>query len=243
MRSDGGAQLRRQHVGGVDDVVRARAQLLEKLALALDALADGAPVLAERMAPATGLVARDELLVGGVEEDDAMVDAPAVEGVELRGEPGEEVAVARVAHHGEAAFSVGLPRHAGELEQVADEARRQVVHAEVAQILERVHGLRTARATHAADDDELGHMFEGGVLALSNRPLLCRFAHGAILPSRIARPRRSPRSLASTRGRRPRRPHRGHRLPRRARPCAPYYTAAARGRAPRPPPRARRGPP
>ena len=60
--ADGGAQLRRQHVGGVDDVVRARAQLLEKLALALDALADGAPVLAERMAPATGLVARNELL-------------------------------------------------------------------------------------------------------------------------------------------------------------------------------------
>ena len=127
--ADGGAQLLRQHGSGVDHVVRQLAHAEEQVALSLDALFDARAVLAQGMAAARGLVARDQLLVGRVQKQDAVLDAARVEAVQLVREPAEERPVARVAHHGDAALPCRLPRqlrHPAELEQVADEAGRRL---------------------------------------------------------------------------------------------------------------------
>ena len=47
-----------------------------------------------------------------------------------------------------------------EREQVPDKAAGQVVHAEVAQVLEDVHRLGAPGTAHARDDDDLGHILE-----------------------------------------------------------------------------------
>ena len=44
-----------------------------------------------------------------------------------------------------------------QLRELADHLRRQVVHAEVAGVLEAGHGLRLAGAREAGDDDEVFH--------------------------------------------------------------------------------------
>ena len=94
-------------------MVRRLAHLEQEVALAVDALRDGGAVGAQRVPAAAGLVARDELLVGRIQEQDAVADALGLELRQLGREVGEEVAVARVAHHGEPAVLVGLARHAG----------------------------------------------------------------------------------------------------------------------------------
>ena len=57
-RSDGAAQLSRHHVGGIDDMMRLFAHVVEHLAFTLDAVCDGAAIGAEGMAAAAGFIAR-----------------------------------------------------------------------------------------------------------------------------------------------------------------------------------------
>ena len=155
---DGAAQLLGQHIGGVDDVVGAVAKAHEHEPLALDALPDGGAVGAQRMPAAARLVTGDELVVGGIEEQRLVGDAGLSHGGKLGLQIAEEVAVARVADHGQttpAALVLGTLVHAHEL---GEQARRQVVHAVVVQILEDVHGFRAPGAGHARHDDEVGHL-------------------------------------------------------------------------------------
>ncbi len=71
----------------------------------------------------------------------------------------EEVAVARVADHGQATpAALGAPVLSFSSHELGEQAGRQVVHAEVAQILEDVHGLGAPGAAHAGHDDEFGHL-------------------------------------------------------------------------------------
>ena len=65
------------------------------------------------MAATARLVARDELLVGGIQEQDAVVDAGALSFESSLHQAREEAAVARVAHHGDASMVIGLAGHAG----------------------------------------------------------------------------------------------------------------------------------
>ena len=67
----------------------------------------------------------------------------------------EEPLAAQVARDGQVTAHAGVDAH--DLGQLQDEAGRQVIDAEVAHVLEHVHGLRAARAGHAGDDHDVGH--------------------------------------------------------------------------------------
>ena len=200
-RADGFAQLLREHVGGVDDMMRHLAQIVEHLTLALDALRNGSAVGAQRVATTRGLVTSDKLVVRSVEEQHAHVDPLALELLDLALQIGKEIAVARVAHHSEASARIGLAGHALEREQIPNKARRQVVDTEEAQVLEDVHRLGAPGTAHARDDDDLGHVLERDrilferplsavlVLVLGNLlavPMPC--IHGVQPPTRRQRP-------------------------------------------------------
>ena len=209
--------------------MRHLAQVVEHLAFALDALRDGGAVRTQRVAAARGLVTGDELVVRSVEEQHAHVDSLALELLDLALQIGEEIAVARVAHHGKAPARIGLAGHALKREQIPDEARRQVVDAEEAQVLEDVHRLSAPSAAHTRDDDDFGHVLKRDrilfgsslstvlVLVLGNfLAVLMLCIHGVQPPTR----RRRPVHL-----------------------FARYYTARSPCEAPRRPRRAPHGPP
>ena len=83
------AQLVRREAGRVDDEVRVAAQALHHQALLADALHD--PVGGrQRMAAARGLVAVHEVVVGGLQEHDAVRDAEVLQLLERLGELAEE---------------------------------------------------------------------------------------------------------------------------------------------------------
>ena len=134
----GGAQPRR-----VDDRVRALADRAEQLLLAVHAVGDVA-VAGQRVAPAGLLVAGEQRLLVGLEEQHADGDVARVQLVEHRGELLEVLAAAQV---GDDAGAL----HLGALVQEqpgerADHRRGQVVDGEVARVLEDVHGRRLAGA-------------------------------------------------------------------------------------------------
>ena len=111
------------------------------------------PHLGERMATARLLEATDERAVVGGEEQDAERMTNEFEVVELGGKLLEEVAAADVAHDGDAAHAATGKR--GERHELSDERGRQVVDAEVAEVLEGVDRLAPAGAGHARDEDEI----------------------------------------------------------------------------------------
>ena len=182
-------------------MMRHLAQVVEHLALALDALRNGGAVSAQRVAAARGLVTGDELVVRSVEEQHAHVDPLVLEIFDLALQVGEEIAVARVAHHSKAPARIGLTGHALEREQVPNKTRRQVVDAEEAQVFEDVHRLGAPGAAHTRDDDDLGHVLERDrilfesslsavlVLVLGNfLAVLMLCIHGVQPPTRRRRP-------------------------------------------------------
>jgi hypothetical protein len=79
--------------------------------------------------------------------------AAPLELVELGQELVEERETPDVAHDGDAPHEAA--RHARELHELAHERRRQVVDAEVAEVLEGVDRLGPARSGHARDDDDV----------------------------------------------------------------------------------------
>src|SRR3954447_17256173 len=137
----GGRQARR-----VDHDVGALLDRGQQLLLGPDAV-DHAAVRGERMPPPRLLVALDEVLLVGGEEDDAVHHAGRGQLVDHARERGQILAAARVAHD-RRELDLGALVHE-QLRERADHLRRQVVDAEVAGVLEHVHRRRLARAREA----------------------------------------------------------------------------------------------
>ena len=112
--------------GCVDHDVGAGADRGELCALAADTVGD-IGLAGERMAPARGLVAVQQLLVLGLEEQDATGHGAGVELVEHRGQLAEVLAAARVAHHAGALPTVAPSSVNIAASQACIIARRQVV--------------------------------------------------------------------------------------------------------------------
>src|SRR3954471_8227907 len=146
------AQHVRLQAGRVDDDVRALLDRLEHRALGGDAARDARPRRG-RVPAARLLVAREERLLVGVEEEDAVVQAEGGEVVENGAERLEVVAPADVGHDGRALDLRALVHE--ELDERPDHLGREVVDAEVARVLEDGHGGRLAGAGVTGDDDEV----------------------------------------------------------------------------------------
>jgi len=151
-----GGELAAQHggaqAGRVDAELGAVAQALEQRALGGNPGGHAAR-RRERVAPARLLVTRQQRLLVGLEEQHTAAQPQRREVVEHRGQRLEEVAAAHVGDDGGALDLRSLVHE--ELDERADHLRRQVVHAEVAGVLEDVHGGRLAGAGVARDDDEV----------------------------------------------------------------------------------------
>jgi hypothetical protein len=138
---------------GVDDDIGVLLQGLEQRALPLDGLGHGLPVGGQRVAAAGGLVAADEHVGGGIEEEDLDPAGDALEVVEDR----ERVARALGAGaDDEADLVVGRARRRRQLTQLRDERRGDVVDHEPAEVLQVGRGLAAAGSREPADDDEVG---------------------------------------------------------------------------------------
>ena len=145
------AQFRR-----VDDVRRLRAHGCQALALLRDAFGD-ARGRRHRMAAARLLVAADDGRVGCIHKEHLIGHIVLFHVVERMDKRVKELAAARVDdEHDLADMAAGM---LAELDKLRDEYRRQVVHAEVAEILEVAARLRLAAARHARHDDETESLF------------------------------------------------------------------------------------
>ena len=107
----------------------------------------------QRVAAAGLLEAGEQRLVGGVEEEHAVMQAERREVFEDGPQGLEVVAPAHVGDDG-GALDLGALVHE-ELDERADHLRRQVVDAEVARVLEDVHRRRLPGAGVAGDDDQV----------------------------------------------------------------------------------------
>ena len=117
------------------------------------------PPAGQRVPAARLLEAAHQRLVGRLEEDERVLDAALVQLVEQLLELAEVLAAAHVADDGDAVDLAALA--AEEVDERRHQLRRQVVDAEPAGVLERVHGLRLAGPGEAGDDHELqrlGHV-------------------------------------------------------------------------------------
>ena len=140
---DPAAQHVRLQARRVDDDVGQALDRLEHLALQGDAALD-ARGRRQRVAPARLLKAGEQRVVGGVEEEHAMAQPERLEVLEHGAQRLEVVAAAHVGDDRGALDLRALVDE--ELDQRADHLGRQVVDAEVARVLEDVHGRRLAGA-------------------------------------------------------------------------------------------------
>ena len=139
-------------VARVDDEVGALAQAGQALALLADAV-DDAAAGRQRVPAARLLEATDQRLVGGLEEHERVLHAALVQLVEQLLERAEVLAAADVADDGDAVDLAALA--AEQVDERRHQLRRQVVDAEPAGVLERVHRLGLAGPREARDDHEL----------------------------------------------------------------------------------------
>ena len=123
------------------------------------------------------LITSDELVVIGVEEHNAERNALAFQGIELIVEIGEIIFIAGIANHGKFARKA-VCVIGGHNEQLPQQARGQVIDAEIAQIFKGVHSFGATRAAHARNDDQV-------VRALAH----LAFNHRYALPSTSYSPR------------------------------------------------------
>jgi len=107
----------------------------------------------QRVAPTGLLVAVEQRLLVGVEEEHVMAHSQPVEIVEDGLQGLEVLAPAHIGDHRGALHLGALVDE--ELGQAADHLRGQVVHAEVAGVLEDIHRRRLARAGEAGDDHQV----------------------------------------------------------------------------------------
>ncbi len=146
------AQLVHGQVGGVDDLVGQRANLLQLPALRADAFDDG-PAVRERMGPPRLAESPDQRFMARFEEDEGRVQP----GGRLELPPharklAEETALADVDDQRhfrqDRAFTA---RQRGERRH---ELRGEIVDAEVAEVLQRANRLRLAGARESGEHDE-----------------------------------------------------------------------------------------
>ena len=179
-------QLVDRHVRRVHDLVRHVADAVEPRPLFTDPLARRA-VRRERVRPPRLAEPPHERVVARFEEDQHRVEPrhlpqPAEDHRKLR----EEVALAHVDDDGHLVdVAAGAHRQLGER---GDQRRRQVVDAEVAEVLERANRLRLARPGKAREHDERLAAFSDVPFGLSHRRR--GLPHGRrVLPGRLAVPR------------------------------------------------------
>ena len=139
--ADAVAQAVRGEAAGVDDQIGVTAQALHHEAFLADAL-DHAVGGRQGVAPARGFVPVDQVVVGGLEEDDAVVDVFLLQLLERLREFAEEHAAAGIHHDGDPG---GAARPGHELGHLAEQRRRQVVDHEEPEVLEGVGGLGPPR--------------------------------------------------------------------------------------------------
>ena len=141
-------------VAGVHHHVGALAQRRQQLALGADPL-DDPPLRRQRVAAAGLLVAVEQGLLVGLEEEHRRLQAVGVEVVEHLQQVVEVLAAAHVGDDRGALDAAALV--AEELAEAVDHPRRQVVDAEVAAVLEGGDRLRLPGPGVAGDDDQ-GHL-------------------------------------------------------------------------------------
>ena len=169
-------QRRRAQPRGVDQRVGQLADRRERLGLAADAV-DHVALGRERVAPARLLVAREQRLVVGAEEDQPVRDVVGAQRLDHARELGEVLAAAQVADHG-GALDLRAVVHE-QPGQRADHLGREVVDAEVAGVLEHVHRRRLPGPGLARDDHEVDEV------RLRRRGAVA--AHGRIIAHRPVR--------------------------------------------------------
>ena len=150
---DPAPQHRPGQVAGVHDHVGALAQRAEQLALGADPL-DDPPLGGQRVAAAGLLVAVDQRLLVGLEEERRSGSRPSrPSSSSTSTQVVEVVAAAHVGDDRGALHAAALV--AEQLAERADHPRRQVVDAEVAPVLEGGDRLRLAGPRVAGDHDQL----------------------------------------------------------------------------------------
>mmetsp|Transcript_15320 Transcript_15320/g.36540 ORF Transcript_15320/g.36540 Transcript_15320/m.36540 type:complete len:376 (-) Transcript_15320:629-1756(-) len=164
-----GAQLGRAQLAGVDDGGLGL-QPAEQLALQLDRVQQqpvlvfgaavqvseaGLAVLAQRVG-ATGFgEAAHQRFIAGVQEDGAHRHAAGAQLLEQRQHQRQRAGAAHVHRDGDTAFAALLLQ----LEKVQQQFDRQVVDAEIARVLQRMHGDRLAAARHAGQQHDIALHF------------------------------------------------------------------------------------
>ncbi len=128
------------------------AQRLQQRALGGHARGDAA-LRGQRVAAAGLLVAGDERLLGGLQEQHVVAEPERVEIVDDCAQRLEVDAAAHVGDDGRA-LDPGAAVHE-QLDERADHLGREVVDAEVAGVLEHVHRRGLSRAGEAGDHDEI----------------------------------------------------------------------------------------
>ena len=124
---------------------------------------------------------------GRLEEHERVLDAALVQLVEQLLEPAEVLAAADVADHRDAVHLAALA--AEQVDERRHELRRQVVDAEPAGVLERVHRLRLPGAREPRDDHELQRL---GHVTLPSDDAHALERQQALLPGRVVAVRAEP---------------------------------------------------
>ncbi len=149
---DPAAQLAAGRAAGVHHHVGAGAQRRQQLALGADPV-DDPPLGGERVAATGLLVAVEQRLLVGLEEEQLRLQPVAAQLLDHLDQLLEVLAAAHVGDDRGALDAAALV--AEELAEAADHPRRQVVDAEVAAVLEGGDRLRLAGAGVAGDQDEV----------------------------------------------------------------------------------------
>jgi hypothetical protein len=141
----------RSHAGRVDDLTGPRPQRRQALSLALDRLEQVAAG-GERVRPARLAEATHELRVLALEEQQLDLVTARSQRLERAGRAFEEAA----GPHVDATSRSGqLPASGQQLGQLRDQRWRQVVDAEVAEVLERAQRRTSSGAGHSRDHHQV----------------------------------------------------------------------------------------
>ena len=145
-------------VGGVDDQVGVAAEVGQHLALAPEPVEQPAAGL-ERVGPARRLLAADQHLVGGVEEQQRRVRGRSRPG---RGWPAGSRRTPRTGRRPRPRSAGSVPRLSSTRRTTSrSRRRREVVDDVVAEVLQLLGGRAAAGAGHAGDDDDLAGVLGG----------------------------------------------------------------------------------
>ncbi len=166
------AQLAQRQVAGVEHEVGLDPDRLEHRALELDGCGD-ATLVRQRVAMPRLREAPDQDVVAGLEEDDDGPDPPALQRPAHGPEGQRDITGADVEDDGGARVADGL--RGDQVRQLAQQLAGQVVHHDVAQVLEQLgrRGLATARET-GEDDDLLVRRWLAFLVHASPRSTTCR---------------------------------------------------------------------